>query len=80
MDLKEKCIAEFEFLTKIQYDEVNLIHASVVDDMMAYKLSQKDNEGLNSLSLGGVNESYRNDYPKNIMRIISNLRKRVQIL
>lgn len=80
MELIEKCKAEFEFLTKVQYDETDPLHVSVVDDMVSYRESQKGNEGLKSLSLGGVSESYKYDYPRNVMRIIGRLKKRVQIL
>lgn len=80
MDFQEKCKAEFELLTKLTYDETNPVHVSVVEDMVSYRESQKGNEGLKSLSLGGVRESYKYDYPRNVMRIISTLKKRVQIL
>ncbi|MHC1750730.1 MAG: hypothetical protein AB9856_20855 [Cellulosilyticaceae bacterium] len=80
MDIEDKCIAEFELITNNKYDRSNLIYVSVVEDMIAYRTSQKGNEGLNSLSLGGVNESYRSDYPDNVMRILKALKKRVQIL
>lgn len=80
MDLLEKCKAEFELLTRLSYDETNPVHVSVVDDMVAYRESQKGNEGLKSLSLGGVSESYKYDYPRNVMRLINSLKKRVQIL
>lgn len=80
MDLIEKCKVEFELLTKIQYDETNPLHVSVIDDMVSYRESQKGNEGLKSLSLSGVTESYKYDYPKNVMRILKELKKRVQFL
>lgn len=80
MGLLEKCKAEFELLTRVSYDENNPVHVSVVEDMIAYRTSQKGNEGLNSLSLGGVSETYKNDYPITIMRLINSLKKRVQIL
>lgn len=80
MGLLEKCKAEFELLTRVSYDENNPVHVSVVEDMIAYRTSQKGNEGLNSLSLGGVSETYKNDYPITVMRIIKDLKKRVQIL
>lgn len=80
MDLLEKCKAEFALLTRLQYDETNPIHVSVVEDMIAYRTSQKGNEGLKSLSLGGVSETYRSDYPVTIMRLVNSLKKRVQIL
>lgn len=73
-------MAEFEFITGIMYDASNLVHMSVVDDMVAYRKSQYGNEGLNSLSLGGVSESYRGDYPTNVMRILTSLKKRVKFL
>lgn len=80
IDLQEKCKAEFELLTRLQYDKTNPVHVSVVDDMVSYRESQKGNEGLKSLSLGGVSETYRSDYPITIMRLINSLKKRVQIL
>lgn len=80
MTLQEKCIAEFEFLTRLRYEETDPLHISVVEDMIAYRTSQKGNEGLNSLSLGGVSETYKNDYPITVMRIIKDLKKRVKIL
>lgn len=80
MELIEKCKAEFELLTRLSYDETSPTHVSVVEDMIAYRESQNGNEGLKSLSLGGVSESYRSDYPITVMRLINSLKKRVQIL
>lgn len=80
MDLKAKCVAEFEYITGIGYDDSIPIHVSVVDDMTAHKASQQGNEGLNSISLNGISESYQTGYNANIMRILMSLKKRVKIL
>lgn len=80
MELIEKCKAEFELLTGITHDSRKPIHVSVVEDMVAYRETQKWNEGIKSMSISGTSETYRDDYPDNVMRILSSLKKRVRIL
>lgn len=80
MDLKAKCIAEFKHITGVEYNDSIPIHVSVVEDMIAHKQSQQGNEGLNSISLNGISESYQASYNNNIMRILMSLKKRVKIL
>lgn len=80
MELFEKCIAEFEFITDVMYDLNIPIHASVVQDMAAFRTSQDGNTGLTNIGLNGVSETYRNGYDANIMRILMKLKKRVRVM
>lgn len=75
----EKCKAEFTFFTKLPYDENNPIHVSVVEDMKAFKDSIEGREGIAYSSFNGVVETYRKQYPDNILMILSGLRKRVKM-
>lgn len=77
---REKYIKEFELLTGCIYDILSPLHVSIVDDMEAFRKSQAGNEGTTNTSLGGVSETYRNDYPKHVLRLIATLRKRVRLL
>lgn len=79
MTLEEKCIAEFETYTRISYDSNNKSHVSVVEDMVAFKTCQLDTTGYSYLSINGINETFRNDYPKPILRSLSNIKKRITI-
>lgn len=77
MDTLNKCIAEFELLTSITYDENIPIHVSIVEDMAKFKDNQVDNLGLNSISLNGISESYQTNYPETILNVLARLKKKV---
>lgn len=80
MELKDKCIAEFELYTNIEYDETNKVHVSIVEDMIEFKKCQLNSTGYSYLSVNGINETYKNDYPKPLLRALSSLKKRVKLL
>lgn len=52
-------------------DSLNLI----VDRIAVIKLQRIGTEALESMGMGGVSESYINDYPKDIMRVLNRRRK-----
>ena len=77
---REDVIVIFEILTHTTYDTDNEKHVKCVDALMRYHNDADVKENLKSLTIGRIREDYSEDYPKYILRMIDQIKKRVKFV
>ena len=64
-----------EFMAICNRDDVPNRAETIIEQMIAYRLSQINAEGLASQSFSGMNEAYLTDYPERLKRSMYNFRR-----
>lgn len=64
-----------EFMAICNRDDVPCRAESIIEQMVAYRLSQINAEGLASQSFSGMSEAYLTDYPERLKRSMYNFRR-----
>lgn len=75
MTTQEKAISYFEMYSNLTYDDTNLKHKTIVEDIAKFITNTTDNTGLQSISLNGINESYLTHFPDYILKAIDTIKK-----
>lgn len=75
MTTQEKAISYFEMYSNLTYEEANLKHRTIVDDIAKFITNTTNNTGLQSISLNGINESYLTQFPDYILKAIDTIKK-----
>ena len=73
-------VIEFEAITRQKDDAANTTHVLVVELMAQENKVREGNEGLNSISINGISESYKDGYSKRICSLLDSIKKRVKLL
>lgn len=77
---REEVIEIFKIIINGDYDEKDPRHVKCVDEMWKYHKAMENQGHLQSMTINKISESYRDDYPSYVLRMISRLKKRVKIL
>ena len=64
-----------EFMAICNRDDVPYRAETIIEQMVAYRLSQINAEGLASQSFSGMSEAYLTDYPERLKRSMYNFRR-----
>ena len=80
MTNQELAQAEFEAITHTTYDATNKQHEACVQMMVEYKNGIDKDSCLDAISTNGESQTFKADYPQNVMRLLSRLTKRVRFL
>ncbi|SHE99720.1 hypothetical protein [Anaerotignum propionicum] len=67
--------AVFEAYTNITYDETNVKHFAMIQEMAKCHKTKEGNEGLNSISISGTTENYNEFYPYYIRVMLDSVAK-----
>lgn len=73
-------IVEFEAITRVKYDENNTTHKLIIDLMAQENKVRQGNEGITSISLNGISESYKDGYSKRVYDLLHTVKKNVRFL